>query len=50
MFIIDLIKAFKNREEKEKEIPVRAVDINKLPKESQEWIRRIYNTKNKKNP
>ena len=47
MFIAELIKAFISKEEK-KEIPVTVheVDINNLPKESQEWIRRCYNKKN----
>jgi len=47
MFIVELIKAFIRKDEKE-EIPVKVhkIDINKLPKESQEWIRRCYNKKN----
>ena len=47
MFIVELVKAFINKDEK-KEVPVEVhmVDINKLPKESQEWIRRCYDKKN----
>ena len=47
MFIIELVKAFINGEEKkENSVTVHEIDINKLPKESQEWIRRCYDKKN----
>ena len=48
MFIVDLIKAFKGDYKKEEEVTLKpvVVDINQLPKESQDWIRRCYNKKN----
>ena len=49
MFIIDLIKAFKKGSKKEEnKIPVKEVevDFNRLPKDTQDWIRKMYDKKN----
>ena len=47
MFIIELIKAFRNKEEK-KELPVtvHTIRFEKLPEKTQDWIKRCYNKKN----